>query len=78
MKRSVNYEKKAKKGLLLMTLMIFVCTSSVLAASTSSETETLASIQEITKMIDVKRAIIQVIMISLLIISVYKIIKSTK
>ncbi len=78
MKRSVNYEKKAKKGLLLMTLMIFVCTSSVLAASTSSETETLASIQEITKMIDVKRAIIQVIMISLLIISVYKIINSTK
>ena len=78
MKRSVNYEKKAKKGLLLMTPMIFVCTSSVLAASTSSETETLASIQEITKMIDVKRAIIQVIMISLLIISVYKIINSTK
>jgi hypothetical protein len=78
LKRSVNYEKKAKKGLLLMTLMIFVCTSSVLAASTSSETETLASIQEITKMIDVKRAIIQVIMISLLIISVYKIINSTK
>jgi metal-dependent hydrolase (beta-lactamase superfamily II) len=71
-------EEKAKKGLLLMTLMIFVCTSSVLAASTSSETETLASIQEITKMIDVKRAIIQVIMISLLIISVYKIINSTK
>lgn len=36
---------KVRKILLLMTLMIFVCTSSVLAASTSSETETLASIQ---------------------------------